>query len=432
MLLNELKTKKVAIWGYGVEGQATRTYLQEQLPGWAFTVLCLPHEVDDEHPDFYTGEITAETLNQFQVVIKSPGISPYRQPAVEARCRFISPSALWFSNECHGQVVAITGTKGKSTACAMLTHVLNQLGQCALLAGNFGRPLISCRDQEDFVILETSSYQAQDGAIQADLAVLLNLYSEHLNWHLDDATYQRDKWRLIEQAPQVVVNARDPLTVHWLSELPPTGRISRFNEPQGFYELNGNLMYQDKALLSPFGWSLKGRHNIINAAAVCQITSCLGFDIMPVLNAIKRFQPLPHRLQTVAELDGVSYVDDSIASTPKATKAALETHDAARTILLVGGFDRGLDWQWFAEELRQAPPKAVLCSGENGKKIADVILNQAVKTQCMYKPNLQDAVNMAKHMAEPGDVVLLSPGAPSFDAFKDYQHRGKMFLQWIK
>jgi len=432
MLLTELKQQRVAVWGYGVEGRATAAYLHQRLPGWSFVVLCQPHETDQHHQEYVTDEVTNNVLNQFDVVIKSPGISPYTTPASKASCRLLSSSALWFANERHGQVVAITGTKGKSTVSAMVTHVLISLGHRVVLAGNFGRPLISCLDDDAFVILETSSYQSQDGSIQADLAVLLNLYSEHLNWHLDEATYHRDKWRLLEQADEVVLNARDLNSLAWLKQSPLTAAVSWFNDQHGFYELDGNLMYQDKALMSPFGWALKGRHNMVNAAAACQILSRLGMDIMPVLNAIKQFQPLPHRLQTVWQAAGVSYIDDSIASTPKATIAALSTTNPERTVLLVGGFDRGLSWDEFAHEVSPRPPKAIICSGENGEKIARVILNHGIKTQCIYKPNLQDAVKLARQMVRSGDVVLLSPGAPSFDAFDDYQHRGRMFLQWVK
>jgi UDP-N-acetylmuramoylalanine--D-glutamate ligase len=432
MKLSELAQTKVALWGYGVEGKATAAYLKERLPELSFTVLCLPHERDPNSPAFITDAVSSELLSQFEVVIKSPGISPYSPLAREAGCRFISSSALWFANERRGQVVAITGTKGKSTVSALVTHVLYHMGKSAVLAGNFGRPLISCLGGEDYVILETSSYQAQDGAIRADLAVLLNLYSEHLNWHLDEATYHRDKWRLLEQAGRVILNARDENTLRWYAQQPPEAACSWFNQPHGYYELKGNLMYQDKALLSPYGWSLKGHHNIINAAAVCELIHQLGLDIMPALNAIKTFQPLPHRLQTIAEQAGVTYIDDSIASTPKATIAALSTTRPEHTVLLLGGYDRGLDWGWFVDEIAAQPPKAILCSGENGEKIAQLILNRQIKTQCMYKPNLADAVKTARELAIPGDVVLLSPGAPSFDAFDDYQHRGMMFAKWIK
>ena len=432
MLLSELSQAKVAVWGYGVEGKATSTYLSKRCPQLQFSVLCQPHEVDDQPHQFITEPVTSALLNQFDVVIKSPGISPYQEWLKEVHCQLTSASALWFSNERQGQVIAITGTKGKSTSSALLAHVLESMGHKVVLAGNIGVPLIACLDDCDFVVLETSSYQAQDGAIQADLAVLLNVYSEHLDWHGNEAQYQLDKWRLMEQASAVVLNHKDANTLKLLESTPLSQAIHWFNQSHGYYVLNGVLMYQDKALVSKHGWQLAGDHNLVNAAAVCTVINCLDLNIMPAVNHLKTFQPLPHRLQPVATINGVHYINDSIASTPKATQAALATVAAHRTLLLVGGYDRGLDWQWWVESISQEPPKAIICSGANSEKIADLILNHGIKTQCIKQASLKSAVEQAKRMAEPGDVVLLSPGAPSFDAFNDYQHRGQQFIQWIK
>ncbi len=431
MRIEQLSGRRVAVWGYGVEGQATCDYLQLRCPELAVTVLCPPNEPDDRAVSFITAAVDVELLNGFDVVIKSPGISPYQPMLAQIKCQITSASALWFANERCGQVIAITGTKGKSTACAMLTAVLTAMGQRVVLAGNFGLPLISCLDKYDYVVLETSSYQAQDGAIEADVALLLNLYSEHLNWHLSEQQYHADKWRLCQQAKQVILNAKDAHTQQLLRQHPLEAPVSYFEDLQGFYELNHVLMYQDKALLSQYGWQLKGAHNLKNAAAVCAIVTLLKLDIKVAMNAIKQFQALPHRLQTVATIAGVQYINDSISSTPHATWAALSTVEPAKTCVLVGGFDRGVDWSWWVAKIKSQPPKAVICSGENGEKIARLILNQQIKTQCIREPDLKQAVQAAKRLAKPGDVVLLSPGAPSFDAFTDYQHRGQKFTQWI-
>jgi len=432
MNLHELKNKKVAIWGYGIEGNATAQYLTQRCPSLQFTVLCKAHEVDDQPFDFYTEEVDSGTLNQFDVVIKSPGISPYTEPAKSAQCQIISSTSLWFSNEKNGTVIAITGTKGKSTSCAMLTAVLQDMGFATVLAGNFGRPLISCTDQYDYVVLETSSYQAQDHSIQADVAVVLNLYTEHLDWHLNEQQYHQDKLSLLNNAKFKVLNAKDDRLNQYVNDHQVSLPINWFNDQHGFYELNQVLMYQDKALISTYGWQLKGRHNLINAAAVCTVVLLLKLDIKVAINSLKAFKPLPHRLQPIGEYHGIHYINDSIASTPHATLAALNTLDASKTIVLVGGFDRGVDWNWWADAIKTAPPKLIVCSGQNGEKIHQVILKHKIKTQSIWHENLKDAVKSAIKSAAIGDVVLLSPGAPSFDAFKDYQHRGQQFEQWIK
>jgi UDP-N-acetylmuramoylalanine--D-glutamate ligase len=445
MRLEQLSQAKVAIWGYGVEGQASSEYLQLRCPELIITVLCPADEVAREESQknnlniplkrvFNHQVVDAKLLSEFDVVIKSPGISPYQAAVTSASCQFISSTALWFSNERadnRAQVIAITGTKGKSTSCAMLAEVLESMGFEVFLAGNFGVPLIKCLQPCDYVVLETSSYQAQDGAIKADVAVLLNLYSEHLNWHGSEQQYHSDKWRLLQHAKKVVLNAKDPHSLDLLAAVPLTAEITYFEDLQGFYELRKVLMYQDKALLSEYGWQLKGAHNLRNAAAVCTVLTKLGLDIKSGMNALKKFQPLPHRLETVAVLNGVTYINDSIASTPHATWAAMGTVELSRTILLVGGYDRGVDWSWWVEKLVEQAPKMIVCSGENGKKIQQLILNSQIKTQCIWVTKLELAVEKAQQAAETGDTVLLSPGAPSFDAFDNYQHRGEQFIQWL-
>ena len=434
MLLDQLKSSRVAIWGYGVEGQATCKYLQLRCPELSISILCAEHEVSEiPNPNlrFITDLVDTALLDQFDVVIKSPGISPYQEVVQQASCVFISSSALWFSNEKSGQIIAITGTKGKSTTSAMLTAILTTFGYRTVLAGNFGVPLIQCLDQYDYVILETSSYQAQDGAIEADIAVILNLYPEHLNWHLSEQQYFCDKWKLLQHSNKALLNKSDENSIMLVERSPLNVPLRYFQTEQGFYELNGVLMYQDKALFSGYGWKLKGIHNLKNAAAVCTVISWLGLDIKIALNVLKQFKALPHRLQEVKKQAGITYIDDSISSTPHATLAALGTVQNDQTILLVGGFDRGVDWSWWVSAIADNPPKMILCSGENGESIYQLLLNQVVKTQCIWQPTLKLAVKIAQQNAVFGDFILLSPGAPSFDAFDDYQHRGQQFVQWI-
>jgi UDP-N-acetylmuramoylalanine--D-glutamate ligase len=436
MRLDQLVNKRVAVWGYGVEGKATVSYLKRHASDLTVTVLCPATEADSGDVVFNHESVTAELLNQFDVVIKSPGISPYQSAVKDSQTDLISASVLWFSNERHRgdkspTVVAITGTKGKSTACYLLHEALQACGLNSVLAGNFGRPLIACDNSYDVIVLETSSYQAQDGAIQADIAVLLNLYSEHLDWHGGESQYHQDKWRLLQQAKQRVINAKDSNSEQLLRRF-PLNSFSRFNHFSGFYVLDDVLMFQDKALLSQAGWALPGRHNLENLAAVMSVIQLMKLDAKPALNRIKKCSPLPHRLAPVGTFDGVHVIDDSIASTPHATWAALQTVAIRRTVLLLGGFERGIDWQWFAEKIANNPPKHIICSGANGQRISQILKEQNDIIKLSQVDTLQAAVQQALERSEPGDCILLSPGAPSFDAFQDYQDRGQQFSQWIK
>lgn len=436
MLLSELVDKKIAVWGYGVEGKATVSYLQKHLPDLKLFVLCPEQEADNSGVEFNHAPITTKVLDGFDVVIKSPGISPYQTAVQDSHSQFISASALWFSNELHRgdkspTVVAITGTKGKSTSCYLLHEALKACGLNCVIAGNFGMPLIACDAAYDFIILETSSYQAQDGAIKADLAVMLNLYSEHLDWHQNDAQYRQDKWRLLTSAKQAVINAKDVLSQE-MQQHTPIDAFTLFNHLSGFYVLDDVLMHQDKALLSTAGWQLSGAHNLHNLAAVMTVVKVLGLDVKPALNAVKKCPPLPHRLQSLGTIGGVHVINDSIASTPHATWAALQTCPIERTVLLLGGYDRGVDWQWFAQKITNKSPKKILCSGANGQRILQTLQQHNDIMDVEYVTTLAEAVSKGFSVAQAGDYLLLSPGAPSFDAFTNYQQRGQQFAQWVQ
>ncbi|WP_395376660.1 UDP-N-acetylmuramoyl-L-alanine--D-glutamate ligase [Marinicella sp. W31] len=439
MHLEQLKLENlcglnIAIWGYGAEGRAMAAYCLKNLHNTQCTVLCSPDEVnstgdDFKGIDFNTQPITATLLDGFDVVIKSPGISPYQAPASETQTPLVSTAAIWFANHKTAPVIAITGTKGKSTVSSLLTHVLKTMGYQVILAGNIGEPLINCLAPCDYVVLETSSYQAQDGFIQADIGVLLNLFPEHLNWHGDESTYYQDKLRLIENSDLKLINAGDAR----ISELLDGEKqaLHFFNDVASYHEIQGVLMYRDKPLLSEHGWKLLGRHNLINAAAVLSVVEALQLDVRAAVNAMRSFKPLPHRLQTVTELNGVRYIDDSIASTPVATLAALTVVPIQQTVLLLGGYDRGIDWSGFAQAMQNEAPKMIICSGQNGAMIAELLRTHEITADVQLCDDLQVAVQLARKNTKIGDYVLLSPGAPSYDAFENYQARGLAFAQWI-
>lgn len=418
---------KVAIWGFGVDGQAMAGYLQKHCYEMHFDILCQPTEACGDY-HFITEKVTVDLLNSYDLIIKSPGISPYLEPACSVKAYVVSSTAVWFANHKPASLIAITGTKGKSTVSCLLTHVLEGMGFNVALAGNIGRPLISLDDDYDYIVLETSSYQAYDKSIMADIAVLLNLFPEHLNWHLTESTYYKDKLKLLQKSTRGLVNfAYRKMISEYIDN---TGFIE-FNHQSSYHVLKGVLMYRDKPLLSAHGWKLLGDHNLLNGAAVLAVLEQLSLDIRQGINLIRSFEPLPHRLQTVTILNGVHYVDDSIASTPMATLAALTVVSVSKTWLLLGGFERGLDWNILVTELKKNPPKAIICSGQNGERILMLLKTAKVLTYLSCHDTLKEAVLMARDQAEVGDTVLLSPGAPSFDAFENYTERGRAFKQWI-
>ncbi len=437
MRFADLAEKRVAIWGYGREGRATLAVLRRRLPGQRLALICSEAEAEQARAfhqdalDYVTVEPYAGLLWSFDVVIKSPGISAYLPALVEARAagvRFTSATALWFGENPLARVVGVTGTKGKSTTSALIAHLLRSLGQRVALAGNIGLPLLELIDTPEAVdcwVVELSSFQAAD-ADRLDVGLINNVYEEHLDWHGSRERYVADKLVLAERASTLVVNALQHELVARTTAHP---RRSVFGSVAGWHVAEGMIMRGYERVFDLRRLPLAGEHNALNLCAALTVVDALGLDARAALPSARTFQPLPHRLQTLGEQDNLTWVNDSISTTPQATIEALRSLEGRAVSVLVGGFDRGLDWTEFQRHVEWRPPVAVICLGANGTRIARQLGAAPTDYRLGHCVALAEAVALAREWTPPGGVVLLSPGAPSFDQFHDYADRGRAFTQ---
>ncbi len=461
MKLSDLEGKRVALWGYGLEGRATLAALRWRLPRSPLALLCskadMAEAVELGDPALYVfaEEVTADLLARFDVVIKSPGISPYHGAAAQALARgvqFTSGTALWFAENPDARTICVTGTKGKSTTTALIAHLLRAGGTCTALAGNIGLPLLELLEAErepEVYALELSSYQTRD-AVTPEVAVVLNLFPEHLDWHGSEERYITDKMALATSAlpKNLVLNAADArlatfgrgmarqgaASEHYLE--PEAGgtrpaRLWWFNARQGWH-LRGNLLYRgNEEIMDTGGLPLPGTHNRANLCAALTAIEALGVDASALAQHATSFRPLPHRLQVLGHHDGREYVNDSISTTPHSALAALDCYANRRVAILVGGYERGLDWSVFFERMAREPPLAVITMGQNGPKIAEGLEYAARggRFTLVQAPDLPEAVHTAERILGFDGVVLLSPGAPSFPRYRNYIERGRHFAQ---
>ncbi len=428
--LAELKQCRVAMWGFGVEGKATAEYLKKHHV--SFKVLCREDEVDNRY-DCLTKEVTTTLLNDFDVVIKSPGISPYKSIIKQAKTQFTSPTALWFVNEypkCKcTNVIAVTGTKGKSTTASLLTHVLDACEMKVNLLGNIGQPLIASGVDYDAIVLEASSFQIYDGQIRADIAVMTNLFEEHLDWHNGTDNYYCDKLKILDHAAVKILNAENKAL---MSRTRGMDDVVYFNDKSGYYVKDEFLMHGHDIVLSLADITLIGQHNLQNIGTVLQVCRQLSLDMGICIAAIKTFQPLAHRLQNLGKIGKHFAINDSIATTPIATLAAMQTVDLSITTLLVGGYDRGNNWIDFADELMMNPPELLILSGENSQVIYNRLQSQNANFTYLLCQDLNSAIKQARTLTVDDGIILLSPGAPSFDQFGSYIERGNFFEQQLR
>ena len=337
---------------------------------------------------------------------------------------------LWLSANV-ARALAVTGTKGKSTTSAMAHHLLTSVGINASLVGNGGTPVTDGDTSDaEVAVTEVSSYQAADLSVSPRIAVVTSLYPEHLPWHGGYDQYIEDKLNLVAHGPAIVVL---PDTDGDVARLVRTrvGAATRLVAPGGLgiTSSDAGIAWEGVGRLGPDQLSVHGRHNYVNAAlALTAVT--VGFDVpegerCQLLEAVLSFAPLAHRLETIPSDDGRRWVDDSLATAPEAVIAALETYPKSSVTLILGGADRGLAFDPLLSYLSRRPPSApveVIAVGPAGARwLAE------------GGPNTRLAPNFAAAMGwvrtEPGgsDIVLLSPGAPSFDEFTSFVGRSAAF-----
>ena len=434
MRLREFHGQRVAILGFGREGAATFKALSQAVPDAHLTVWVESGVL----PDTVTGRVAPfdEGLRAFDWVIRSPGISVHH-PALTALDprRVINPSSICLAERPELSVIGITGSKGKSTTSALLAHLLSACGEKVLLAGNIGSPLIEhLQANVDRVVLELSSYQLTDLQGRLDLGLITRLFPEHLDWHGGAEHYFAAKLRLFDLVGQgvVMVNGQDPTLVAACA-----GRraLRLVNEPPAMHR-RGGVIYAAQGegaeavpIFDQSQWALSGEHNLDNAVLALQAALHLGHELHDLLAALTQFTPLRHRLEPVAQCARLRWINDSIATTPHATHAALSAFKNESVVLLVGGQHRPSDWQVVIDGLQGRLLAGVVSLPDSGAAIAQTLTEAGVvpASQVRHAEDMTAAVQAAADLVAPAGLVLLSPGAPSFSRYRDFEDRGERF-----
>lgn len=434
--LSDLADKSVAVLGYGREGRAAlRALIDMPRQPAAITVYtqgeATPETALPPYCTTRTAPATAQQLLAHDCVIKSPGISPYRSPvsdALAAGVRFVSGSHLWMTDRPAGLVVGITGSKGKSTTAALTRHLLSAAGRRVVLAGNIGQPLLSITDRDaDAYVIELSSYQTWDLDAALDIAVALNLHPEHLDWHGDVETYYRDKLRIFQHpAPVCLVNGDDG---ELLARTRGLARRRRFNDKGGFRARGLELLHEGRSVAQGPWPGIVAPHLMEGVCAAMTIAETMGLDVDACAAALGDYPGLPHRLRLLGTRQGRLFVDDSLASNPVATLAAAAAFPGRPTTLLVGGLDRGLDWRPFVDALAVSPPHALIGMGRLGARVVAMLAERDVAAGLATARDMDDAIVQALALTPTQGVIVLSPGAPSQDVYRDYAERGADFAR---
>ena len=383
------------------------------------------------------GETPAAFLKKVDRMIVSPGVAddePLLEFARDSGLAVMSDIEV-FAREAAAPIIAVTGSNGKSTVTTLLSLMCDAAGKVGLAGANLGKPALDLLDGEapDFYVLELSSFQLQRTAeLPAQVAVLLNISPDHLDWHFDEAEYRAAKYRIFDQAEAAIINRADAESAERIGEGLPRTSFGLDTPEDGQYGLRDDagvcyLARGEQLLLSTDDVALVGRHNQANALAALATGELMGLEPAAMLQVLNEFPGLPHRMQFVARIGDVDYINDSKATNVGAAIASVDSV-AGPVVLIAGGQGKGGDFVELATSIHQNLRAAVLI-GDDAKAIAAAFEGLAT---VHYADGMRSAVNNSAAIAGPGDTVLLAPACASFDQFENYGHRGEAFCASVE
>ncbi len=431
--------------GLGVTGLAVARYLAQR--GRAFWVADQAPKAENlarfqaefPHVKVLLGELAYEQWQGVNEIILSPGV-PRKHPAIVAALADGVPvigDIELFVRAARAPIVAITGANGKTTVTSLVGAMAKNAGVAVGVGGNVGTPALDLLDDAtEMYVLELSSFQLESTfSLQAAAATILNITPDHMDRYADLQEYALTKQRIYKNAKHLIVNRDDPLTFPPLAQ---GATVTRFGlaepdlkdfglrqEADGLYLAHGL-----RNLIAASELKIRGRHNLGNALAALALGRAVGLAEQAMLETLREFTGLPHRCQFVANCRGVEFVNDSKATNTGATEAALNGLARAQPhiVLIAGGDGKGADFAPLVEAVRRSV-KAVTLIGKDAEKLARVL---APWVPVVFCASLEEAVQEAAGLAQPGDTVLLSPACASLDMFKNYEDRGQQFAQSVE
>ncbi len=406
MTLTDLKNKKIAVVGMGVNNKHLAEYLTR-------------HDVTFDVVENWTDLSELEKqLTSYEIIFRTPGLPFLSAPIQAAKSAgvVVSSQTKLFFDLCPAPIIGVTGTKGKGTTSSLITKILERNHRTVWLGGNIGRDPFEFLEQitpTDYVVLELSSFQIQDLEKSPHVAVVLSINPDHLDHHMSMEEYVQAKLQLIKyQKPTDYAILYKGLP----SVFQTTGEGFKI-----FFDAGDGAGLKTK-LLGP-----RNRENIGAALMVCE---ALNLPMDNTIDAIAEFEPLPHRLATVAQKNGITYIDDSFSTNVESTMGAIEAVESD-LVLILGGVDKGFGFEELGEKIKASlQVKAVVVIGSVTDKIVKALTDFTGKILTGSK-NMKEIVAQANSVATTGSTVLLSPGTASFDMFKNATDRAEQFIEVV-
>lgn len=438
-IINELTNKKIVILGFGKEGKSTYNFIKTNVKYDALAIADkndkIKESIFDEKVILHLGHDYIKHLDQYDVIIKTPGISlnGYKN---KTSAKITSQTEL-FIKYGRNRTIGVTGTKGKSTTASLIYLILKLAKKRAVLIGNIGRPAFEILNEEkniDFFVYELSAHQLEYLNDSPHIAIILNIFEEHLdhfntienykNAKKNIAKYQTNKDFFISN--EELFNETEYINSKKIA-------ISQAEDASDNYttrvknKITSNVDNKILSVQLPEKMRLIGEHNIYNSMVAITVSNILNIQKSIIEEALLLFEPLPHRLQDIGTFNGIRYINDSISTIPEATIKAIETINNVGTVL-IGGKDRKISYLILEEYIKEHKDIKFILMYESGKRIYKNIKKLENTT---YVPDLKTAIITAKAITEKGKTCILSPAAASFGHFIDFEDRGEKFKKYV-
>ncbi|MFA6428906.1 MAG: UDP-N-acetylmuramoyl-L-alanine--D-glutamate ligase [Patescibacteria group bacterium] len=450
---DDYQGKRVLVAGFGIEGASSAAFFADR--GAQVTVQDRKAE-KDLHASMIA-QLRAKGVmfqlerdvpeGSFDIAVRSPGIGLYK-PVItflSNQGAVITSTTKLFFDLCPCPIIGVTGTKGKGTTSSLIAEMLKQEGRKVELVGNIGTPVLDCLDHltpEHWVVFEMSSFQLMDLKKSPHIAVVLMTTVEHLDVHKDEAEYVEAKAQIAahQTVDDVMVFNGDYANSRKIAErsVGMAYEVSRFHEVErGCFVRGTELVWRDgqieEVIATVDDVRLPGAHNLENVCAAISAAKAAGVSSRAMIRALRSFTGLEHRIEFVREINGVRYYNDSFGTTPETAIAAIEAFDAPE-VLILGGSSKGSDFTALAQTIVKRPPiRAIIGIGVEWLHIKEALVAAGGEAIPVIEncQNMTEIVAEASRVAQPGDVVLLSPACASFGMFKNYKERGKLFKEAI-
>lgn len=446
-LLNYLEDKKIVILGFGVEGESSYKFLRNHFPEKNLFIAdknmkLLNNRIDlmeDPYLEVTLGENYLNGIEEYDLILKAPGISLKDVDISKFENKIISQLEL-FLEYIDVYTIGVTGTKGKSTTSSLMHKILLEQGKDSFLLGNIGEPIFNDIDyikKDSIVVLELSSHALEFVSKSPNIAILLDIYEEHLDHYKSFEKYVEAKFNVAKfqkESDYFIYNydnnAMNKYSFNYKENDYAVSLHDMLNTKNRVYVQDDYIYCNGKKIMYCYEkMNLKGLHNINNMMFIFAVCNILNLNFEEAINTIKNFKALEHRMEFVGIINGVEYYNDSIATIPQATMNAVNALKNVNTII-VGGNDRGVDLTELINFLReQNTIENIICLPKTGEYIKQGLENSGKNV--VFMENLKDVVKYAMEVTKKNTSCILSPAASSYGYFKNFEERGRLFKEYI-